>query len=300
MSSSEPSDTVRQSDAVRQSGGGRRRRRTALAALTATGGFLAASAVFAPAAHAGLDAPMSTYFDQHCTTVGGVPTDEITVNVENLGPQNGLTSTGVIVAYSDVAPGNVVTRTGSSGQSFDASRHNTTFTFAVPDSSAADSLSLKVTGFWSSPAEPQDTDTFTAPLTGCVAGGSPSSAVFSASSWPFSSASATATCGVRYIYVLHGGIIRLPWETVTVHAGPDNKNLTGAAYAGMPAWVDYWTDGGSTGYTQGQTGSFDTNGNATLSFTVTPTAGTELNLMVSSRTSDGRTFPQHLWAPACS
>ncbi|WP_152627009.1 hypothetical protein [Streptacidiphilus melanogenes] len=292
MSSSEPSGRVR------QSGGGKRRRRSALAALTATGGFLAASAVFAPAAHAGLDAPMSTYFDQHCTTVGGVPTDEITVNVENLGPQNGLTSTGVIVAYSTASAGNV-SHAGNSWQGFDANRHNATFTFAVPAPSAADTLSLKVTGFWSSPTEPSDTDTFTAPVTGCGTGSSTTPGTFSATSWPFSSASATATCGVRYIYVLHGGIIRIPWETVTVHAGPDYRNLTGAAYAGMPAWVDYWTDGGSTGYTQGQTGSFDSSGNATLSFTITPTAGTELNLMVSSRTSDGRTYPQHLWAPSC-
>ncbi|WP_037607032.1 hypothetical protein [Streptacidiphilus rugosus] len=293
---------MNRSDGIRASRRGRRLGRSASTALAATGGLLAAATALAPAAHAGLDAPMSTQFDQHCVTLNGVPTDEITVNVENLGPQSGITSNGVVVAYTTATPGNVVDHTASSGAAFDPTRNNTTFTFAVPNPSAADTLTVRVTGFWNSPTEPSATDSFSAPVVNCATAGSPGSAVFAASSWPFSSASATATCGVRFIRIFNGGWIRIPWETIAVHVGPDFKNTTGSALAGMPVWADYWTDGGSTGYTQGATSTFDSNGNATLTFTVTPTAGTELNLMVSSRSNGvwgNRTFPQHLWAPAC-
>lgn len=270
-----------------------------MAAFAAAGVLVAVSAAVAPAAQAGEDAPISTHLDQHCATLGGVATDEITVNVENLGPWSGLTSTGIGVSYLTTSPAGVATHSGSSVTTFDASRHNATFTFAVPNPSATDTLGLRVTAFWNSPTAPS-VDTFTAPLAGCTTGNTPSPAVFSTSSWPYSSASATATCGARYILLFGGGYIRIPWETIVVHVGPDNKNTTGGDYADMPVWVDYWTDGGTTGYTQGQTGSFDANGNTTLTFTITPTAGTELDLMASSRTTDGRTFPQHLWAPACS
>jgi hypothetical protein len=276
------------------------RRRSASAVLAVSGSLLAASAAFAPAAHAGVDVPLSTQFDQHCVTLNGVPTDEITVNVENLGPQSGLTSTGLIVTYSTVTPGNVVDHTDNSWLGFDAARHNVTATFAVANPSAADTLKLQVTGFWSSPTTPQSADTFTVPVANCALSGSPGTAVFASAAFPFTTASATATCGARYVRLPLGGFRRLPWETITVQVGPDGKNLTGAWFAGAPVWADYWTNGGSTGYTQGQTGTFDASGNATLSFTVTPTAGTEWDLMISSRTTDGRTFPQHLWAPSCS
>ncbi|MEY9875486.1 hypothetical protein ABH931_004987 [Streptacidiphilus sp. MAP12-33] len=289
-----------ESNGSRRTRRGTHRRRSASAVLAAVGGLLAASAAVAPAAHAGTDVPFDTRFDQHCLTVNGVPTDEITVNVENLGPGQGLTSTGLVIAYSTVTPGNVVDHTDNSWLAFDASRQTATATFALPNPSAADTLKLQVTGFWSSPTTPQSAVTIPAPVVNCGTATAGNPNVFSASNWSFSTASATATCGARYVWSRTGGFRRLPWETITVQVGPDNKNMWGADFAGMPVWVDYWTDGGTVGYTQGATGTSDVNGNATLSFTATPTAGTEFDLMVNSRNTGGNTFAQHLWAPSCS
>ena len=285
---------------ARTSGGRRssagRRLLSGVVALFATAALGLAAA---GPAHAGLDGPMGTDYDQHCLTntehVGKFtllePVDRVTVVLEAAGHDSADQS--VRLTYS--VPGSVAptTLTGH----FDPDRHSAVFTFDVPFPAADGTLVLASAVTWA------DGTDFgyqqTSPLLDC--GDAPTAK--DTGTWDnYVATTATQTCGTQVLQ-LGSAPVSVPYDRVTVTVA------SGAPYnpihlANAPFWTGYWVAGGSQGstaYTNGTAGTIGATGApVTVSYTIYfPPASGELNLLTSVQ-GGIMTYPAHLWVPiAC-
>ena len=250
-------------------------------------------------AHAGLDGPLATNYDQHCLTnvehIGRLtllePVDRVTVTVEAV--DHDPADQSVRVTYA--VPGSVAATTLTGH--FDPARHNVSFTFDLGFPPAGGTLTMTSAVTWADGTG--FSDQFSRPVLDC----SRTPTAKDVDVWSnFVATTATQTCGTEVLHIGTTPVV-LPYDRVSVTVA------SGAPYgpaflAGDSFWTDYWITGGSNGdtaYTSGATGAIGATGTpATVSYTIffPPTSG-ELNLLTSVR-DDGRTFPAHLWVPiAC-
>lgn len=277
-------------------GGGGRRVLSAAVALFATAALGLAAA---GPAHAGLDGPLATNYDQHCLTnvvhIGSFvllqPVDRVTVVLEAV--DHDPADQSVQVTYA--VPGKLAATTLTGH--FDPALHNVSFTFDIPFPPAAGTLTLTSAVTWAD--NTAFSDQFSSPVLGC---GTVSTAGDTSTWNNFVATTATQTCGTQVLR-LGSTAVRLPYDRVTVtvaQGAPYNASML----AGDSFWTGYWVTGGSQGttaYTSGTTGTIGANGApATVTYTIFfPPASGELNLLTSVR-SGTRTFPAHLWMPiAC-
>ncbi len=280
---------------ARRGGGGRRLLSGAVALFATAALGLAA----AGPAHAGLDGPLSTNYDQHCLTnvehIGKFtllePVDRVTVNLEAV--DHDPADQSVRVTYS--VPGSVgaTTLTGH----FDPVLHNVDFTFDLGFPPVGGTLAMTAAVTYADGTS--FSDQFTSPVLDC--GDAPTAKDIG--TWGnFVATTATQTCGTEVLHLGSAPVV-VPYDRVSVTVG------SGAPYgppflAGDPFWTGYWVTGGSqpvTAYTPGTTGAISPSGApAMVTYTIFfPPASGELNLLTSVR-DDTRTFPAHLWLPiAC-
>ncbi|MFD8146742.1 hypothetical protein [Streptomyces sp. NPDC059708] len=248
------------------------------------------TAAGASAATADPGGPFAPNVDQHCamqnsgsgpmTTV--IPVDRITLNLETVGypPTDSTITASYTISGS--------TRTGTASGTFDTSRKNATFNFSVsnppPGATLTVTYQVWVHGVYYS-------NFVSVPLAPCTWD---NPAYADASTWNDYVTVTGVSQRCETVDIGFGGrhaYIREDIVTVNVAHGP---SYGPSPYAGRSVWADYWIVG-QKAYTSGASGVFDTDGKATLSFTIlTPATGAELDVLASGQ-AGSRTFPGHSW-----
>lgn len=229
---------------------------------------------------------------QHCgleirgsgVTTMSIPVDRVTLNLE--GVAHAPAGSHVTATYTVPGTG----KTGTAVGQFDPVKGNATFDFTVASPPAGKQLNISYQASWADGTS--YSNTLVAPLLHCTQDNT--NDADRTRDDRFATAQLFQRCQtvVRRIdgvpVFVRENIVTVWVQTYDPDSGPN-------WFAGQPVWLDYWIPG-HKGYTSAATGTFDSDGKATLTFKLTsPKAGSEINVLASARETYGRTYPAYNW-----